>query len=79
MAAFCSQVYNQKDTLYLLPGEDRRYINEKIRRGCLPKTGRLPGGIRLQAVSRSVGRSYIRQPSARIKDISGLSAQGYSY
>lgn len=47
MAAFYSQVYNQEDTLYLLPGEDRRYINEKIRRGCLPKTGRLPGGIRL--------------------------------
>ena len=28
MAAFYSQVYNQEDTLYLLPGEDRRYINE---------------------------------------------------
>ena len=42
MAAFYSQAYNQEDTLYLLPGEDRRYINEKIRRGCLPKTGRLP-------------------------------------
>lgn len=47
MAAFYSQVYNQEDTIYLLPGEDRRYINEKIRRGCLPKMGRLPGGIRL--------------------------------
>ena len=29
MAAFCSQVYSQADTIYLLPGEDRRYINEK--------------------------------------------------
>ena len=55
------------------------YINEKIRRGCLPKTGRLPGGIRLQAISRSVGRSYIRQPSVRIKGISAGSAQERSY
>ena len=29
MAAFYSQVYNQEDTLYLLPGEDCCYINEK--------------------------------------------------
>lgn len=47
MAAFYSQAYNQEDTLYLLPGEDRRYINEKIRRGCLPKMGKLPDGIGL--------------------------------
>ena len=30
-----------------LVSQNHCYINQKSRRGCFPKTGRLPGGIRL--------------------------------